>query len=105
MPVEFTKIPRVPISSNVTLVSADQEYSHVLSGDCKFFSLQCRTAFDVRFAFETGKVAGPTAPYSTLKSGGSYNSPEDWGSYSAYSSTIYLASSQAGVVVEVLEWE
>jgi hypothetical protein len=45
----------------------------------KYFSMQCRTGFDVRWAFETGKAATPTAPYATLKSGQAYNSPEKMG--------------------------
>jgi hypothetical protein len=61
-------------------------------------SFQCRTAFDIRFAFETGKVATPTAPYGTIKSGGSYD--ED--GLDMVDKTLYLASSQAGVVVEVV---
>lgn len=86
---------------NQTLTNADTEYTISIPGGCKHFSFQCRTAFAVRFAFVTGKVAGSTAPYATLKSGGAYTSPEKM---SVAASTLYLASSEAGVVVEFVYW-
>lgn len=66
----------IPEITNVTLTSADTEYSHKFAVAMKYFSAQCRTAFDVRYAFCTGRVATPTAPYATIKSGQWYNSPE-----------------------------
>ena len=57
----------------------------------------CRTLFDVRFAYTTGKVATPTAPYMTLGAGLNYFS--DYNNLS--SQTLYFASSTAGVVVEL----
>lgn len=93
--------PGTPI--NLTLTSADTEYSTSLPAGCAHFSFQCRTAFDVRFAFVTGKVAGSTAPYLTLKSGNAFSSPEKLSLKPGFE-TIYFASSQAGVVVEVVPW-
>ncbi len=93
--------PGTPI--NLTLTDANFEYSAALPGGCQHFSFQCRTAFDIRFAFVTGKVATPTAPYLTLKSGGSFSSPEKL-SLAAGFETIYFASAQAGVVVEIIPW-
>jgi hypothetical protein len=66
----------IPEITNVTLTSADTEYSHKFAVAMKYFSAQCRTAFDCRYAFATGRVATPTAPYATIKSGQWYNSPE-----------------------------
>lgn len=86
---------------NVTLTNADTEYSISIPGGTKHFSVQCRTAFAVRFAFVTSKVAGPTAPYATIKSGGAYTSPEK---LSVAATTLYLASAEAGVAVEVVCW-
>lgn len=91
-----------PVVTAKTLTNANTEYSHALDSVCKYFSIQCRSAFDVRFAFATGKVAGSTDPYMTLKAGQTYSTPEDWENGA---STIYLASPQAGVVVEILEWK
>jgi hypothetical protein len=68
-----------PVILNVTLTSADTEYSQALPIGTKYFSIQCRTAFAIRYAFATGRVATPTAPYATVKSGNWYNSPEKFG--------------------------
>lgn len=87
---------------NVTLTSADTEYSRALPSNCKRFGFQCRTSFDVRYAFESSRVATPTAPYSTLKSTGYYDSDlitSDGGPI-----TVYFASATAGVVVEIESW-
>lgn len=86
---------------NKTLTSADTEYSIGIPSPTKQFTIQCRTAYDVRFAYETGKVATPTAPYSTLKSGTSYNEQDIEGE----DLILYLASSEAGVVVELILWK
>jgi len=87
-------------SYNVTLASADTEYSQALPANTKRISFRCRTNYDVRFAFETGKVATPTAPYSTLKAGREYTEYD----LDLAAVTLYLASSQAGVVVELECW-
>lgn len=87
---------------NQTCTVADTEYPIALPDGCQHFSIQCRTNDTVRFAFVTGKVAGPSAPYLTLKPGQTYTSPEKM-SLPA-SKSIYVASSVAGVVVEVIPW-
>jgi len=69
----------IPEDINVTVTPADTEVSRVLPKGTKYFSVQCRTAFDMRIAFRTGRVATPTAPYETIKSGQVYNSPEKVG--------------------------
>lgn len=92
-----------PTPFNVTLTSANTEYSQVLPADCRRWSMQCRTAYDVRFAFVTGKVAGSTAPFLTMKSGGNFDDQPLPGE-SVGTQTVYLASAQAGVVVEILCW-
>lgn len=89
---------------NVTLTSANTEYSLELPANCRAWSMQARTAADVRFAFETGKVATPTAPYSTLKASGAFTSPELFQNNTG-SLTLYLASATAGTIVEVVSWE
>jgi len=85
---------------NLTLTNANTEYSQQLPANCCRYDFQCRTAFDVRYAWVTGKVAGPTAPYMTLKAGGTFTSefvPQSLGQQ-----TLYFASAQAGVVVEII---
>lgn len=85
---------------NVTLTSADTEYSQALPANTKEVRFRCRTLFDVRFAFVTGKVAGPAAPYFTLPAGSDYYSDKN----DLDSITVYLASSEAGVIVELETW-
>lgn len=91
-----------PTVVNQTLTSADTEYSVALTR-VRFFRMRCRTAADVRFAFATGKVAGPTAPYETMKSGTVYESPiaaRD----ELIDGTLYLANAAGSVVVELELW-
>lgn len=85
---------------NVTLVATNTEYSQVLPSTCRRLSFQNRNARDIRFAFVTGKVATPTAPYYTLKANASYDS----GPIHLASGTIYLAGTQAGNIVEIEAW-
>lgn len=90
----------VPTVYNLTLTLASTEYSQELPANCARYDFQCRTAYDVRYAWATGKVATPTAPYMTLKAGGTFTSefvPQSLGGQ-----TIYFASAQAGVVVEII---
>ena len=87
-------------SYNVTIVLADTEYSQALPSSTRELRFRCRTLFDVRFAWVTGKVATPTAPYFTLPAGMDYVLSE----INLTSKIIYLASSQTGVIVEIEEW-
>lgn len=80
-----------------TLTSANTEYSQVLPSTCYRLKFRCRTAYDVRWSLANGKVATPTDPYKTLASGGEYDS----GPVRLTGATLYLASAQAGVVVEI----
>ena len=90
----------VPSLYAVTITDANTQYSQTLPAICRRLRFQCRTAFDVRFAFVTGKVASPTDPYRTLKAGMVYDS----GPIKGAGGKLYLASAQAGVVVEVEAW-
>jgi hypothetical protein len=91
-----------PTVYNLTLTNANTEYSQAMPANCRGFEFLCRTAFDCRFAFVTGKVATPTAPYMTLKSGYVYSSPDL--SQGASPSTLYFASATAAVVMEIMAW-
>lgn len=88
-----------PLIANVTLTTANTEYSQAITGMQKF-TIQCRTNYDVRFAYVTGKVATPTAPYITIKAGSVF-----WEDDLSVDKTLYFASSQAGVVVEILYYK
>lgn len=99
-PIE-TVVPTTSTPYSVTLTLANTEYSQALPNGCRAFEFQCRTLVDVRWAFVTGKVAGSTDPYRTLKAGAAYHS---FDLYQATGSTLYFASSTAGSVVELLAW-
>lgn len=89
-----------PTVYNVPLTNADEEYSQVLSANTREFRFRCRTLFDVRYAFVADKVATPTAPYLTLPGGSDYWSDND----NLAATTLYFATDEAGVVVEIEEW-
>lgn len=96
MPYPVTK----PTLYNITLTDADTQYKQALPSSTREFRFRCRTLFDVRYAFTTGKVAVPNAPYLTLPAGSDYASDND----DLTAKTLYLASSEAGVVVELEIW-
>lgn len=86
---------------NVTLTVVDTEYSQALPANCKGIEFVSRGGYPVRYAFTTGKVAGLTSPYFTLKSNCSYENPA---TLNLSSKTIYFASDNAGDVVELIAW-
>jgi hypothetical protein len=90
---------------NLTLTNANTEYSIALPTGTKSFEWQCRTSVDVRYAYVTGKVATPTTPYSTIKSGATYNSHPNMYLGNNANFTIYFASGTAGAVVELTAWQ
>ena len=85
---------------NVTLTTANTEYSQALPANCRKVVFRCRTAFDVRYAWVTGKVATPTAPYQTLRASAEYAID----GIKLAAGTVYLASATAAVVVEMEAW-
>ena len=91
-----------PTVYNVTLTTLNTEYSQAMPANCRRIEFQCRTENTMRFAFVTGKVATPTAPYMTLKAGDYYDSGII--NQGASPSTLYLASPTSGVAAEVLCW-
>ena len=95
-------ITAMPTVYNVTLTNANTEYSQAMVANCRRFEFHTRTDVVIRFAFVTGKVAVPTVPWMTLKSGVAYDSGMI--SQGAAPSTIYLASATAGTIVEIISW-
>ncbi len=84
-------------SINVVLTNANTEYSHTLPDNTKQFRFRARTAFDIRFAWDAGKVATPIAPYSTLFAG--LEMAGDAVNFT--SKTLYFATTVSGTVVEL----
>ncbi len=89
-----------PTVYNVTLTDADTEYSQALPSNTKEIRFRCRTLFDVRFAWLEDKVATPTTPYLTLPAGSDYFSDDS----NITGKTLFLASSEAGVILEIEVW-
>jgi hypothetical protein len=86
---------------NVVLTAVDTEYSQALPDNCKGIEFVSRGGYPIRYAFTTGKVAGLTSPYFTLRSNCSYENPI---TLNLSSKTIYFASDNAGDVVELIAW-
>ena len=89
-----------PTIYNIDMAVVDTEYSQALPAGTKKFTFQCRQGNDMRFSFTTGKVATPTAPWTTLKAGMVYF--ED--SLNLTSKTLYVATDVAGDDVELICW-
>lgn len=93
---------------NVVMADADTEYSQLLPFGTKSIRFQARTAASIRYAFVTGKVATPTAPYMTLKSGGIYETIESLeltiNAAQVSQTTLFLASASAAITVEIEVW-
>jgi len=85
---------------NITMTSADTEYEQEIPGGARRLEFQCQGAFAIRYAFVTGKVATPTAPYKTLKA----NGIEMIDGLFLSGIILYLASSEAAQVVELEVW-
>lgn len=86
---------------NIELTDADTEYSVVLPSSARQFRFRCREASVLRYAYETGKVATETNPYLSLPANADYQSDAN----DITGLTIYFASSDAGVTVEMEIWK
>jgi len=82
---------------NVTMTDADTEYSQALT-NVESLMFQCREEYDMRYAFVSGKVATPTTPWMTLKSGAVYSENFYDG---AVDFTLYFASDETGKIAEI----
>jgi len=100
---EYSVLPAAattPTVYNITMTSADTEYSQALPDNTKSITFQCRGDYDIRFAFVTNKVATPTAPYMTLKAGQNYFENK----INLSSKTLYLACATASQITEIICW-
>jgi len=85
---------------NVTLTDVDTEYSQSFPDNTMAFRFKNRASQDTRFAWETGKVAGPVAPYRTLPADETYEKDN----VAMTGHTLYLASGNAGDIIEIEVW-
>jgi hypothetical protein len=86
---------------NITMTTINTEYSQALPTGCKGFEFWTRSGEAARFAFTTGKVAGSTDPYFTLRRGATYQSTE---TLDLTDKTLYVATATAGDVIELITW-
>lgn len=92
---------QTPTLYTITVTTQDVEYSQLIEKQVKAIRVQCRDGTDIRVAFQTGKVAGSTDPYHTVKSGTVlYMDRLFWNN-----PTIYVAAAAGTKKVEVLVWE
>lgn len=92
----------VPVATNPTIYNvsmplANTEYSQSLSNNTKRLLIRCRTRSDIRFAFQPGHTA---TTYVTLKGGAVYSEEN----LDLDGATIYLRSTEAAQIVEILQW-
>lgn len=88
------------------LTDANTEVEQELPIATKSLRFQARTSVSVRYAFETGRVATPTAPFMTLKPDDVYeNTGLDLTVKGGVTATsIFLASASGGAIVEIETW-
>lgn len=98
-----------PDISVLTLTNANTEYSVDVPADARWISFQNRQNNDIRFAFATGKVAGSTDPYATLKSKTTFTFDRAFSDVAGWNGVagngtlrIYFAGTVAGDRVEVV---
>lgn len=82
---------------NQTLTTANTEYPVTLAVGISEITMQERSNNVVRFAWVTGKVATPTAPYGTMKAASVYSQGQI-----PPARILYLASPTAGAIVEIV---
>jgi hypothetical protein len=94
---------RRPVIYNKTMTLADTEYSQELPAWVKSFSIHCRGSYDIKFSYETGKVALGTSPYLTIPAD-TEGVEENLLGGGDVPMTIYFACSQAGQIAEITAW-
>lgn len=95
------RIATTPTLYNVTMTAANTEYSQALPANTKKIKFRCQdVGFDVRTAYETGKVAAPTSPWSLLAAG----EVETVDDLNLTGKTLYFSCVAAGKVMEITCW-
>lgn len=90
-----------PTIFNVTLSTINTEFSQLLPENTRKWTMESRSNDDFRFAFVTGKVATPTEPYKTLKTGLTWFDDV----LKLNSKTVFLASGVQNQVIEIVAWK
>lgn len=96
-----TGLATTPTIYNVTMTNADTEYSQALPAGTKILEFRCLDpGFATRYAYATGKVATPTAPYGYLGAG----EVKTVEGLNLSSKTLYFACASAGKIMEIECW-
>jgi len=96
-----------PEIATKVLASANTEYKITIPAGTKMMKVRNRNAVDMRYAFETGRVAAPIEPFGTIKSGATYETskmPANAIASNEAGQVIYLASGTAAQVAELEFW-
>uniref|UniRef100_A0A6M3MC90 Uncharacterized protein n=1 Tax=viral metagenome TaxID=1070528 RepID=A0A6M3MC90_9ZZZZ len=95
------ELATTPTIYNVTMTTLDYEYSQSLPANTKIVEFGCReSGFDVRYAYEAGKVAAPITPFKTLGAG----QIKTIDIINLTSIILYFACSTAGKIMEIECW-
>jgi len=93
-------VGQTPVLYNVTVTTANTEYSQILPANTKKFSIHLRDYTAFRLAYVTGKVATPVAPYLTIPVG----SEKAEELIQPASLTLYFAAPAGTKVAEIECW-
>lgn len=87
---------------NVAVTDADTEYSQQLAAGTVRFQIRMQDGSAFRLAFETGKVASPTAPYASAPLNTLW---EEDGLNPRGTYTLYFASAAGSKTAEIVCWQ
>jgi len=90
-----------PTIYHKAMAVADTEYSQVLAGMVRRFTVHTRDGTSFRLAFETGKVAAPVEPYFTVLANDAYRE----GNLEVKNLTLYFACGVLGKDIEIIVWK
>ena len=82
---------------NVAMATADTEYTQLLPDGTRIIEIKCQDGTAIRWAWETGKVATPTAPFHTLLT----NDTKRLENVFLVGKTIYLACDTTSKIAEI----
>lgn len=85
---------------NIPIVTANTDTPWAIPKGCVWFTMQCRTAVDVRIGLSPNKAAGSQKPYLTMKSGTSWDE-DDLDIKVEEGQPIYFAAASA-VIIEIV---
>lgn len=95
-------LSQTPTILNVTMTSSNTEYSVSIPEGTKKMQVSTADGTAFRLAFETGKVATPTAPYFTVPANLMLTCDDI---YFDQGGTLYVGCGSAGKIAQVLTWQ